>query len=263
MAKPTTLQILPKIQALEDYLNNMEMIPATHTYRNAVILALLSKALTVSRSICALVDAGFPAEAFALSRTLIEIYFSVRYIGNKDTEARAKKYVDYHARVRQEWQNIIKKYYPDKPLAEIHLDDDILATAKEFKSKAHWTGQGGQAQMMALEEDSVELDDQGKPAKSEFDYDAIYFWTSHYVHATVAGIEAHAIEPGTVFRVRARNWIDTGRGDDAAFNVVATLQKIVIRACRAMNEEQPDVLKEMQDLISEVANEAAGDEQST
>ena len=59
MATPTTQQILAKIGGLEQYLNELNMIPATQRYRNAVILALLSKALTVSRAICTLIDAGF------------------------------------------------------------------------------------------------------------------------------------------------------------------------------------------------------------
>jgi|SRR5579884_283688 len=177
MAAPSTQQILTKIEELEYYLNELKMIPATHRYRNAVILALLSKALMVSRAICALVDAGFPAEAFATSRTLIEIYFCVRYISNKETEARAETYANYHARVRQEWQAIIMKYYPNKTPAEIRLDADVLEKAKAFKSKAHWTGHGGQARMMALEEDPFEEDPQGQSEKSEFDYDALYFWT--------------------------------------------------------------------------------------
>lgn len=256
--RPTSQEILTKIQGLEDYLNGLGMIPATYCYRNAVILALLSKALTVSRAICTLYDAGFPAEAFAMSRTLIEIYFSVRYISNRDSEARAQKFVNYHARVRQEWQTIIMKFYPNKPLEEIRLDDDVLAKAKEFKSKAHWTGQSGQAKMMALEEDSLELDEQGRPEKSEFDYEALYFWTSHFVHATVDGIEAHAIEPGTVFRVRARGWLDTERGADALFNITMSLNKIFIRACRVMNEEQPDVLQDLFKLISRFARDPAG-----
>jgi len=250
----TTQQILSKIQKLEDYLNDMEMIPATRQYRNWVILALLSKALTVSRAICALVDSGFRAEAFATSRTLIEIFFSVRYISNKDTEARAKTFADYEARVRQEWQTIIMKFYPNKPLSEIQLDDEVLEKAKEFKSKAHWTGYGGQAKLMALEEDPLDLDAQGQPEKSEFDYDALYFWTSQFVHATIAGIEAHISEPETVFRVRARSWLDNGRDEDALFNVAVILSKIFIKACRVMNEDQPDVLHDLHKMISGVAN---------
>jgi hypothetical protein len=257
MATPTTQQILTKIEELENYLNELEMIPATHRYRNAVILALLSKALTVSRAICALVEAGFPAEAFAMSRTLIEIYFCVRYISNKDTETRAETYANYHARVRQEWQTIIMKYYPNKTPAEIRLDADVLERAQEFKSKAHWTGHGGQAKMMALEEDPLEEDPQGQPEKSEFDYDALYFWTSHFVHATVVAAEAHAAEPGEVFRVHARSWVDRGRAEDALFNIAVFLYKLFIRACRGMNEEQPDVLQALYKMISDFARPAA------
>jgi uncharacterized protein (DUF4415 family) len=233
------------------------LIPATHRYRNAVILALLSKALIVSRAICALVDAGFPAGAFATSRTLIEIYFCVRYISNKETEARAETYANYHARMRQEWQAVIMKYYPNKTPAEIRLDADVLEKAKAFKSKAHWTGHGGQARMMALEEDPLEEDPQGQSEKSEFDYDALYFWTSHFVHATVVAAEAHAAEPGEVFKVHARSWVDKGRAEDALFNIAVFLDKLFIRACRGMNEEQPAVLQDLYKMISDFARPAA------
>jgi len=244
------LEVVSHIQRLETYLNNMEMVPAVRRYRNAVLLPLLSKALTVGRAICALVEAGFPAEAFAMSRTLIEIYFCVRYIGNKDTESRAETYVKYHARVRKEWQTIILKFYPSRPVSSLTLDPGLEKIAKEFKNKAQWTGHGGQAKLMALEEDTFEMDDQGRPATSDFDYDALYFWTSHYVHATVAGIDAHACEAGDVFKVRDRAWADDPRGDDAIFNTLVFISKTFIAAFRAMREEQPEaILKSMNKLI--------------
>jgi len=249
-------RVLAEIRRLERHLNGLKMIPATRSYRNAVILSLLSKALTVSRAICALVGAGFHAEAFAVSRTLIDIYFCVRYISNKDTEARARTYVDYHARVRQEWQTIIMKYYPKTPATAIALDEDVLETAKQFKHKAHWTGHGGQAKLMALEEDTLEVDELGQPEKSEFDYDALYFWTSHFVHVTVDGIEGHACEPGELFKVRGSNWRDKERGNDALFNTLVFLDKIFIRACRAMNEEQPEALQDVYKMISKSARAA-------
>jgi hypothetical protein len=145
------------------------------------------------------------------------------------------------------------KYYPNTPLHAIVLDRDVLETAKEFKHKGHWTGHGGQAKLMALEEDPLELDPQGQPEKSEFDYDPLYFWTSHFVHATVVGIEGHACEPGDVFKVRSRIWVDKGRGADALFNVLVFLDKIFIRACRAMNEQQPAALQDIFRTISNLA----------
>jgi Family of unknown function (DUF5677) len=92
---PTTRQVRAQIKRLENWINGLEMIPATQIYRSKVILPLFSKALTVSRAICVLVDKGFPAEAFGLSRTLVDMFFCVRYMSNKDTDARMTTYVEY------------------------------------------------------------------------------------------------------------------------------------------------------------------------
>jgi hypothetical protein len=250
---PSTKQILREVKSLEKHLNKLGMIPATHLYRNAVILALLSKALTVCRAICVLIDAGFHSEAFGLSRTLIEIFFCVRYVSNKDTETRAETYVNYTARVRLEWKNIILKHFPKTPPRLLNLDPEVLAKAKEFKNKAHWTGHGGQAKLMALEEDTVELDEQGQPFKSEFDYDALYFWTSHFVHATVDGIAGHAGTRGEVFKVRAQMHVEKRLARLSIFNMLVFLCKTFAYACRAMNEEQPRALLRMHKMIAKCA----------
>lgn len=107
---PSTKEILKRIVKLERHLNGLKVVPATHRLRSLVVLPLLSKALTLGRAICVLIDAGFPAEAFATSRTLLEILFSVRYITNKFTEQRAEKYIKYEARVKMEWMKIAQKH---------------------------------------------------------------------------------------------------------------------------------------------------------
>lgn len=248
---PTPRRIRFYIKRLEDALNAWEMMPATRAARNAVLLALLSKALYVGRAICTLVEEGFPAEAFAMSRTLFDIFFTVRYIGNKDTEKRAEKFVKFHARIRQHWAtSIVPKFYPNTPLERLRLDPDVIRTAKEFKHKGHWTGQNGQARLMALEEDPGELDANGQPVKDAFDYEALYYWTSQYVHVSVDALDAHAMEAEQVFRVHSRKWVDENRGNDALFNTVLVLCKIFARACRAMNEEQPEILQKLFKEIS-------------
>jgi Family of unknown function (DUF5677) len=118
-AIPKTSNVLTQIYRLESYLNGLNMVPATALYRNTVVLSLMAKALKVSRAVCVLIDADFPAEAFGISRTLIDIYFSVRYIGNTDTEKRAEKFVNYSTRLRKEWQIIIMKHYPNTPLHKV------------------------------------------------------------------------------------------------------------------------------------------------
>jgi hypothetical protein len=230
------------------------MIPASQVYRSKVILPLFSKALTVGRAICVLVDKGFPAEAFGMSRTLVDMYFCVRYMSNKDTEDRITTYVEYFARVHQEWGSIIAKHFPKTRVNLPSWHDEVMKMAEKFTSKHQWTGHGGQAKFMALEEDTRELDEHGKPFKSEFDYDVIYFWTSHFVHVTIIALDGHSSEPGEVFRVGARRRLEQSRGEDALFNTLAFLSKIVICGCRVMHEEQPeDILGDIDKLMKKFA----------
>jgi len=161
MRNPGTKQIIKRIRKLERHLNKLKMVPATRRRRSFVILPLVSKALTVSRAICALVDAGFPAEAFATSRTLLEILFSLRYITNKFTEERAEKYLKYQARVNFEWMNIAKKHLP-KIASKMRVDPQTVKIAGEFESRGNWTGVRAQTWVMATEEDTFELDAYGK-----------------------------------------------------------------------------------------------------
>jgi hypothetical protein len=244
--------MLKRIRHLERHLNGLKIIPATSRIATVVILALLSKTLTVGRAICALVDAGFPAEAFGMSRTLMDLFFTVRYITNKDTEERATRYVKYHARVRVEWKKIADEYFPDIAKT-LKLDDDILKAAQEFESRAHWAGRGGQARMMAVEDDSFEKDNSGKPITSKLDYAAFYFWASHYVHGTIEGIKSHEIGDGEVFRVRARPWEENKCRSLALSNIAMFTCKIFVYGLRAIHEEQPKALNEMYRMIPRFA----------
>ncbi len=91
---------ISSIEKLERFIDSSEFIPATATYRGIVVLSLISKALTVSRAVCALVESGFPEEAFGLTRTLIDIYFTVRYISNQDTNPLGEVRYVFHEKPR-------------------------------------------------------------------------------------------------------------------------------------------------------------------
>src|SRR5260370_33786039 len=173
----TTRHIRAQIKRLEKWINGLEMMPATDVYRGKVILPYFSKALAVGRAVCELVDKGFPAEAFGLSRTLVDMYFGARYMSNQDTDARITTYVEYEARVHEEWLKIAREHFPNKKIALPIFHEELMEMAKKFKSKHQWTKHGGQAAFMALEKDTREKDEKGDPFTAKFDYDVIYFWT--------------------------------------------------------------------------------------
>lgn len=248
MRHPTQRRVLVQIARLEQFIEDWRMIPATGgVQRNRIFLALLSKALTVGRAICALVKAGFPAEAFGLSRTLIDIFFSIRYMSNRDTDARIRTYAEYAARVQKEWVNLNTKYFPDRALELSDSHDAAMKIAEKFTSKHQWTSHPGQTKFMALEPDSFEMNKLGQPITGEFDYDVSYFWTSQYVHVTSHALPGHTVERGEVFRVRSRISKEKDFGRLALFNTVALLTKIFIQACRGMREEQPEAI--LQDMF--------------
>lgn len=238
------------VARLEHYIDQAEFIPAVRFYRGIILLALLSKALTVARAICLLVESDFHGEAFGVSRTLIDIYLTVRYIANKETEARAKQFAEFYAKDHEGWTRIIQKFYPAMTIPNSEFHQDSLDIAKGYRSAHQWTGLGDQTKQMAAEPDSHERRQSGEPLTCDFDYEVIYKWTSFFVHATVSGLEGHLTEARDRFRVRARIEIEHGCGDSALFNVLAYLLKSFISAFRAMREDQPEqILNDMRTLM--------------
>jgi Family of unknown function (DUF5677) len=248
MYQLTHRRVLVQIKRLEKFINDWRMVPATGDRRNLVFLALWSKALTVGRAICVLVKEGFPAEAFGLSRSLIDIFFSVRYMSNRDTEARQKRFVQYLARVQKEWMTLNDKYFPGRSLKLSASDRDLLKLAAKYPSRHQWIPERGQAKFMAGELDTTETNETGQPLTVELDYDVFYFWTSHYVHVTIHALPAHAARKGDAFSVRGDSSKEERLGQIALFNVLGYLAKISIQACRGIREEQPEQI--LQDMFA-------------
>ncbi len=65
--------------------NEAWIYPPLEGYRYMVALALYSKCITIAEATLALLDAGFSDEAFGMTRTLVGIFITLRYIANKDT----------------------------------------------------------------------------------------------------------------------------------------------------------------------------------
>jgi hypothetical protein len=230
---------------LERYVNASGFIPATQQHRGQIILALFSKCLTVGRAVCSLVQAGFGEEAFGMTRTLIEIYFDVRYIANKDTEARAERFAMFFTKDQEGWHKIIHKYYPHIVAPDTRERREILEIAKNYKNPHEWSGEPQKTKSLAIEPDTYEFDSAGNGTTAEFDYEVFFKLTSHYVHSTVCALESHIVEREDTFRIR-RNWTPHKRADLALFNVLAMISKIFVCGFRALRYEQPEeILQEM------------------
>jgi len=245
----TTSEVVRVIEKLESYINELQIIPAPAFYRSKVLLALLSKSFTMSRAVCALVDAGYAAEAFGLSRTLVEIFLTVRYFTNDEnqTEKRATLYVEYIAKTQEALRRSIDKFFPEWSASLKSREGMEEKMAKNYKNAHSW---GEVIRAMALEKDNYEADSAGEPIDQAFDYEFIYPQASFYVHATIHSLTTHMTENGEPFRIRANSLRDV-RVNQAVFNALAFPAKTVVCAFRGLREDPPqDILDEMYRLMA-------------
>jgi hypothetical protein len=215
--------------------NSKWYYPPLNAYRYTVALALYSKCLTVAEATMALLDAGFSDEAFGMTRTLVDIYITLRYIANKDTEERARLYYKFVAKDIHGWTDIIKDFWP-------HLarpaNPRIASAAALYRSPHKWSGKN--AKEMAFEPDMFETDPKtGKPAVHEFPYRVIYRWTSHFVHPTIVALKNHVVRPGRDnFVVRGMQVEDLTYV--TIFIIASYVGMSMISFYRIMGDPQPD-----------------------
>lgn len=217
--------------------NEARVYPPVEGYRYMVALALYSKCITVAEATLALLEAGFSDEAFGMTRTLVDILITLRYIGNKDTDDRARRFYEFSAKYSQVWAEVTRTYWPqiEQPLLE-----HTKRLAARYRSPHQWAGKT--AKEMALEPDTRELDPAtGKPLVHDFAYGVIYRWTSHYVHPTIGALENHLVQAGhDNFVVRSGNARDMRHM--ALFNTAVYVVLTMISFYRCMGDEQPERL---------------------
>jgi hypothetical protein len=216
------------------YLNELELYPRGRgVFLDATVLAILSKNIRVGEAICLLVGHDFHSEAFALSRTMLELALFARYISNADSYKRSETFVKYFAKDHEAWTKIISKYYPGAVpnYSPKHLE--MLETAKQFKDPHNWSGK--RLRDLAMEDDTFETLPDGSPFRWEFDYEVMYKLSSHYVHGTIIAIDEHATGPRQPFRVKSGPTVK--KGDLALFNLVLYLHRSLIAAFRSINYE--------------------------
>lgn len=216
-------------------LNAARYYPPLNAYRYSVALALYSKAVAVAEATLVLLNSGFSDEAFGMTRTLVDLYITMRYIANKDTEERARQFYRFLAKDIHGWAQIVNDYFPHLVQP---MEPHVVKTAATYPNPHQWSGKT--VKEMALEPDTFELDPAtGKPFVHEVPYRIIYRWTSHFVHPTIAGLKNHVVQPGRdPFAVRSMREEDLSHL--AVFNIAAYIGMVMISFHRIMGEPQPN-----------------------
>jgi hypothetical protein len=231
--------VVSEIEALQIY-------PRLNSYRDMVLLALLDKVVTTSRAVISLVRNGFADQAFGLSRTAVEAFFAIRYIENKDSEARAKRYLEYFGKDREHLLTLIGKHHPHLANARSPDYDQLMAMAKQFKSPHKWYPEPSLKEVV-YEKSTWALDDLGEPASWEYAYDIVYKLTSHEVHATSVALEERIAEFLESSRYPAAFKFSpfkaNSEGDNAIVNVCTHCQAATEHVFHAFDFEVPPKIR--------------------
>lgn len=220
-------------------LNEARIYPPLNSYRFLVALALYSKCITVCEAILVLLEVGFGDEAFGMTRTIVDISFSMHYLANKDSEERAKLFYQFHAKNLKDITTVVQGHWPQllSPKAGPWRTSVNLAN---YPRPHSWSGKPLSA--MALEPHTAETDPRtGKPFVNDLGYRLIFQWTSHYVHPTIVCLRNHMVRPShDPFVVRS------GLGQDmthlTAFFMTSHLASATIGFYRCMDDSQPERL---------------------
>jgi hypothetical protein len=268
-SKASVRRLNSVLNKIHKYLDAQWFHPRKRTYLDVVVLTILSKSLALARSTACLVQNGFNEEAFASSRTLLELALNLRYITNgRNPEARAKRFVHFVAKIKLEWGRKAVEHFAF-PASAVHKG---MPSYKEFQSlerkfpKQNWLQASRKHSKgiwtMAMEPDRFEkvpvLDKAGKPVLNKygkpklkpftwaFDYKVIYFWTSQFVHVTVDSLENHTMlrdKPFSVYTQGSRPPVKkTDLGDMALFNTIVYMHRILLAGFRGIGHTYPDEL---------------------
>jgi hypothetical protein len=183
-------------EAVESYLCNfranleqLEIRPRFNNYRDRVLLALLSKAYRNSEGVICLVHRELYSEAFGLNRTCLEVFLNIRYLVDKDTEARCKRYVEYFGKERELATKALLKHGSISPAFEFSEDhEDLLKLAKQYNTPYNWRPDGETLKDIAYEPSTWATNSDGTPQVWEYAYDVVYRLMSHQAHATCIAV---------------------------------------------------------------------------
>ena len=175
------------------HLNETRYYPPVNQHRYLVALALYSKCITVAEATLVILRAGFIEEAFGMTRTMFDIFFTLHYIANQESDERALRFAQFAAKDREVWTEIAEHFWPEHAQP---LDERTKKIAKTFSSPHSWTGKPTKS--LTTEPDNFEVDPKsGRPiVVYDFHYRVAYRWTSHYVHPTIAALRSHLVQAG-------------------------------------------------------------------
>jgi Family of unknown function (DUF5677) len=197
---------------------------------SSVPFAHLTKAFQVHEAVITLCRAGFGSEAFALSRIILEMYITVRWITNQEQNKRAEDFALFVAKRKEYAATIFAKYRPGTPVAADalnYVENTYKQYADRYDSFKFWSNKPNNLRALAEEKEIL------MPGLVPPDDDAVmlyeiwYSEASDYVHVTAVALDEVFPTTGEPYTASREN--QARRIFDAVFHATQWLFSIVLR----------------------------------
>jgi Family of unknown function (DUF5677) len=248
MAEPTPAELKAYIRAcataatkLKHALKDEEIYVATRASTSVVPFCHLTKAFQIHAAVLTLCKAGFGSEAFALSRSILEMAMALRWITNDDQVNRSDSFAFFGAKRKQYLAVISRKYSPANPAlagAIQYVENLYKQYTDKYDSFKFWSNVPNNLRAMAAEPEIL-YGPQAPPNNDDlWHYDLPYSMASDYVHCTAVAMADSfppASAPYEVPKVREPKLVR-----DAAFSATQWLFTIMLRVDAYRNLDMRD-----------------------
>lgn len=223
-----------------------ELFEAQEIYVAAVAtsfvpFAHLTKAFQVHGSVLVLCRAGFGSEAYALSRLILEMHITLRWITNQDSVKRAEEYALFVAKRKEYAAQMIAKYQPGTPQAAgavTYVENLYKRYADKYARFTFWSNKPNNLKGLAEEKEVLYGIRPTPHDDAIYDYELPYSDSSDHVHCTAAALDAVYPATGAPYRI---SWAKEARLiRDAVFTATNYLFQIAGRVDRCRDLGLPD-----------------------
>jgi hypothetical protein len=202
-----------------------------------VPFAHLTKAFQVHESMLALCRSRFGSEAYALTRIMLEMYITLRWISNQDQNKRAEEFAFFVAKRKEYGAKILAKYRPGSPVAADavkFVENTYKQYADRYDSFKFWSNKPNNLKALAEEKEILISGLVPPNDDAVMLYELPYSLASDYVHVTASALDE--VFPATGERYEASRGNDPRRVLDAVFDGTQWLFYIAVRVdvCRQL-----------------------------
>jgi uncharacterized protein DUF5677 len=177
---------------LKEAIVGEEIYVATGVATSSIPFSHLTKAFQVHEAVLILCRGGYGSEAIALSRVMLEMFITLRWITNQDQNKRAEEFAFFVAKRKEYAAKTFAKYQPENPVsadAVRFVENAYRQYADKYASWVFWSNKPNNLRQLAEEKEML-IEGLAAPDDDALMlYELFYSHASDHVHVTALALD--------------------------------------------------------------------------